>query len=310
MHETDEEVRVIWGALSESLDATRHLLLDLGGALHAIQSLGVRSSDFPMRTLEERSRPKTQQFLFDRSPRPTGKQRSIKAWWKILSESQRDFSQCYSELNSAVTAMPDELVSLLSGVRQVPWRAHFRRNYVDQLPELPRLVIDFDMAHISEESIPPGYHRATILSPLIGLLAHSEVCSPYDYWKRLLRRANSYAADLRSIKYDIGGALPDGPVPPNRWRRDGVVTEKGMTPLSWKLVTFLWSRRNRSGTIEECADAVFGEDRRTVDKIRIGSHRKNANNFFRENRINWEVKTKGDYVSMQSVDAQGSPQSN
>jgi hypothetical protein len=182
MSEIDEEVRVIWGVLSESLDSTRHMLLDLGGALHAIQSLGVRSSDFPVRTLKELSRPKSQKFLFDRSPRPTGKQRSIKVWWEILSKSQRDFWQCYTELNSAVTALPDELVSLLSGVRQVPWRAHFRRNYVDPLPELPSLVLKFDMAHLSEESIPPGYHRATVLSPLIGLLAHIEVCSPYDYW--------------------------------------------------------------------------------------------------------------------------------
>jgi hypothetical protein len=307
MSEFDDKVQERWRAISESLDATRHLLLDFGGALQAIQSLGVRSSDFPPPTLKDimRSRAKLQKVLFESSPPPTSEQASVKMWLEIFTESKPELWRWHSELNKSVAEMPEQLATLLSGVRGVPWRAHFRRHYVDQLTELPYRTLELNMAFLSEEAIPSGYHKVSVIAPLPGLLAHIEVYEPYAFWKRLARRAKSYAADPRSIRNEIGGTLPDGPVPPNRWRSDGIVGPNAMKPLSWKLTKFLWDRKDRMETIEECADAVFGEDSRTVDKTRIGSHRKSANTFFRENRIGWEVQTKANYVFM--IESQAPP---
>ncbi|BBO33791.1 hypothetical protein PLANPX_3403 [Lacipirellula parvula] len=308
MPEMDEEVRLVWIALTQSIRSTRFMLLKLGGALHAIQSLGVRSSDFRALSVDELWRRRENQEPLPDVPRTLLEDLdSLKMWSDILRKSQRGLGRCSTELNSAVTAMPEELVTLLSGVRCAPWRAHFRRYYADRLLDLPNLVLKFRMAHLCEEAIPPGYDESSTLASLPYLLAHSEVCTPFPHWSRLLRRADSYVADLHAIADDVGAAIPDGPVPPNRWRRDGIVTAQGMTPLSWKLVTFLWERYRRAGTIEECADAVFGEDSRTVDKTRTGSHRKKVNEFFRSNGIGWKVKTEGDYVVMEPVAPLASP---
>lgn len=293
------ELQERWLALCQSLDASWSSLLDVGGALHNVRQLGLRSSHFHSEvTLQEFIENRAQSRKPDREKDSLldSEQRWVKFWCDTLEEAQRDLYQAEVALRKEVDTIPIELLSLLNALRRRPWRAHLQRFYLDQLRVLPQLELPFDMAFVNEEGLPASHRTASMPLPLQKLLSRSEEVPPFIQWQLLIRRGRHYAADLYAIRSEVGGKLPDGPIPPNRWRQNGKPTETGMTPLVWKLVAYLWNQEERISLITECAGPVFGDANDAVDKVRIGSHRSGANKFFYSNDIPWEVSMKGDYI--------------
>lgn len=296
----DSELPERWRALCEALDGTWSALLDVGGALHAVQKLGLRASHFHRpTTLEEIVRLSEPVAEGDNEPL-SPKQRWMKFWCDTLGEAQRELYKSDIKLQEELETMPAGLVAMLVGARRGPWRAHFRRYYADNLRALPTMDLPFEMAFIDEDGLPDMYREASLPLSLPILLQRVEAFSPLSHWQLLIRRGRKYAADLYAIRSEVGSQLPDGPFPPNRWRNNGEVMKQGMALTSWKLVHFLWQAKNRCALMRECAGPVFDDMNVTVDRARIGSHRKVANHFFAEYQIPWKVATSGEYVSLES----------
>ena len=81
----------------------------------------------------------------------------------------------------------------------------------------------------------------------------------------------------------------DGPVPPDGFCWEGKFCE-GMTAMSWQLISFLWPRKNRSASDDDLAPTVWPEVT-DVSENSLGSARREANHFFRENSFPWSVVT-------------------
>ncbi len=83
--------------------------------------------------------------------------------------------------------------------------------------------------------------------------------------------------------------LKDGPVPPDKFRFAGT-TYGSLGPKPYWLIYVLWNASNRTATKEEIAEKVWGDPNVELDQNDLGSARKQANKFFRDQSIPYKVE--------------------
>ena len=84
---------------------------------------------------------------------------------------------------------------------------------------------------------------------------------------------------------------PDGPCAPYTWRLDGDVIDDKMKAMAWALANLLFENRQLV-EFSALAEPVFGDREALVTEDNVGTHRKNANKFFRLHGIPWRIRTK------------------
>ena len=95
--------------------------------------------------------------------------------------------------------------------------------------------------------------------------------------------------------HNTTGQLNDGPFPPDGFSFDGKVG-RIKRASAWKLVSFLWSRRNRRASFDSLAEPVWGNSGHDISYMAISSIKKAANRFFRENEFPFMVRMKSEEV--------------
>lgn len=91
----------------------------------------------------------------------------------------------------------------------------------------------------------------------------------------------------------------DGPAMPYSWKANGNVIADRMTPTAWRLVSYLWAQPRRISAYDQSlAEKVFLDHAKSVDQTRVGSHRRDANIFFKRHKIPWRVTAKRDGVEL------------
>ncbi len=122
-------------------------------------------------------------------------------------------------------------------------------------------------------------------------------------WAKLAPCKISFSVEATPDESDLRGdgrknrkAIPkqseppdDGPVPPNSFCWKGKCKD-GMTAMSWKVITFLWPRKNRSASDDDFVPTVW-EETVAVSEDAVGSVRREANKFFGDNKFPWSVVT-------------------
>lgn len=148
-------------------------------------------------------------------------------------------------------------------------------------------TIDYLAHYFSHTSLWPELSAANEwLRPYIPNLIRRGFVSP-DRWYS----ANGPQED------DTKGS--DGPAIPYSWKADGNVVADRMKPTAWRLVNYLWAQPNRVSAYDHgLAAEVFQDHAVSVDKVRVGSHRRDANNFFKKHSIAWRVTAKRDVVEL------------
>ena len=74
-----------------------------------------------------------------------------------------------------------------------------------------------------------------------------------------------------------------------------------MPPTSWKLAQLLFEKMPQRIPFCDLAAPVFGDREEFVDSDLVGTHRKNANNYFREHGIPLKVCTSQGNAYMETV---------
>jgi hypothetical protein len=91
---------------------------------------------------------------------------------------------------------------------------------------------------------------------------------------------------------------PNGPIPPDKFSFDGAqYSLKGKRV--WALISFLWVPRQ--AFIESLASPVWDDPSHDISIIALGSIRREANRFFRENGIPLIVRIKGETVFLRDL---------
>ena len=92
---------------------------------------------------------------------------------------------------------------------------------------------------------------------------------------------------------------PDGPVRPESFRWDRELYS-GLIGLAWNLVYHLWNFPGDGGVpFSELGEPVWGDDEVIVDPdSNLGALRRNANKFFRDNKLPFRVKIKNRRVEL------------
>ena len=94
----------------------------------------------------------------------------------------------------------------------------------------------------------------------------------------------------------LAPAMDEGPMAGFRWNHNGIVYS-GMEPTAWKLCNYLWKQRGKvSYYDDDLALAMFDDHAADIHNVRVGSHRKTANKFFKTTSIPWRVSAPKDFV--------------
>lgn len=118
-----------------------------------------------------------------------------------------------------------------------------------------------------------------------------------------IRKVVEFSIDAITSGIDAGVLPPgpkdssdDGPIPPNAFRWQGE-EYYGLSRKPWLLVAHMWPRKNKSSDDQALVASGIWDDLRDVTKDSVGSVRRDANRFFRENRLPWSVTISKDPAS-------------
>jgi hypothetical protein len=158
--------------------------------------------------------------------------------------------------------------------------------------------------------LPPSGLLPTALPELFKaspfLLLETDDDDEAQDFARLAKRntADRYSLACRLLAEIVATRPPapllDGPVPGNKWRHSGHVSESTLQPAAWKMVSFLWTTDGRSSTFDELLAPVYGDPEHIADANAFGALRRAANEFFAVENIPLRVALKKNSVRIES----------
>lgn len=93
----------------------------------------------------------------------------------------------------------------------------------------------------------------------------------------------------------------DAPTPPDGFTYKGQKFQ-GLTPKPMRLIIHLWIQTNRTSRFDDLADPVWGDRNEIVTKDAVGSLRRQANKFFKDNNIPFRVTINEPHVTLKTRD--------
>ena len=87
----------------------------------------------------------------------------------------------------------------------------------------------------------------------------------------------------------------DGPIPPDTFSFDGIAYSL-RSPLVWRLLHHVWSKPGRQASVDSLAKAVWGDATHSVSYLAVASLRRNANRFFKANKLPFMMRTSQETV--------------
>ncbi|TWT49356.1 hypothetical protein Pla22_45520 [Rubripirellula amarantea] len=88
----------------------------------------------------------------------------------------------------------------------------------------------------------------------------------------------------QDVAMSILASLPDGPVVYGVWRHNGHETSEKTTPLSWKLLEYVWSTKSHTCDLADLAGKVWDQSK-DITEVLVGNQRREVNRFMRDGGI-------------------------
>jgi hypothetical protein len=237
----------------------------------------------------------------------------------MAEQKAREFAHCMLEMQRAHRQLNDSLLLVGHAFIAVANNVH----EVEGLPAASsthELIVylgygaSSSVASAIVQEIEPEYFRPGIetivpdipsegaILPHIGTAVASfteNATVPYEELNRLhaqleqeLVRAASLPIIATAPPTDPPGqfATPDtavthrGSFPPDGFEWDGKKC-RGLTGVPWRLVDFLWHKRDRTARFEDLAEPVWRDAEEFITRDMVGSARSDANAFFSRNAL-------------------------
>ena len=309
-----EHLQHAWQQLANDLDSLRSIFFLLGGNIKSLFEKGIRADHLMSKDSIRDAVTELHYSDFEAkkalmSAESDEQLEDIKAVFfanvliemEFIKQWQVGLEQYVDKFQETLIKTPDEILDMLTALRGKPWQLHVQRNFVNEILRIPGKLIPLDYASKKQSDWPIEYADLKIPVSLPILFERIEAYAPFPTWEKIRQRMESYSCDLLAIRPKLGAVYENGPVPIRSWRQDGKLLG-GWLPKAWNLVNFLYTKKDRTASYDETAEPVFGDREIVVTSELIGSHRRNANNWFLEHNIPLEVTAPAPYVKIEQLD--------
>lgn len=107
-------------------------------------------------------------------------------------------------------------------------------------------------------------------------------------------------AEELTSKPETNPIRSDGPFPPDGFRWQGKEF-RGLSPLPWRLVDYLWLRPEQCAHFNELAEPVWQDHEVIIDSNNFGSPRRDANKWLKANKLPFTLASKSNRAFLKKI---------